>query len=84
MRVCPQCAAYRAQIVLLKLKIEQLHRKIRILSRRLERIRDYAFGVLADSKKVLMQPAGVKRGEWAYHKGRYEVAKHVLEIIRDG
>ncbi len=80
-RLCPQCAAYRAQIILLKIQIERLHRVIHKLNERLRRIYDYVVVVWGESREVLKKRSGVKRAVWAWHLSRFEVAVKVIDLI---
>lgn len=83
-KLCPQCAAYRAQIILLKLQIERLHLIIRKLNERLKRIYDYVVVVWSESRGVVGKRSGVKRAVWAYHRSRFEVAVKVIDLVRRG
>jgi hypothetical protein len=81
-RICPQCAMYRAQVVLLKLRIEQLLLQIKKLVRRIEAVRGAMYRILNESRPFVMQKSGVPRAKYAYHKGRSEVAMEVLRLLR--
>lgn len=83
-KLCPQCAAYRAQIILLKLQIERLHRIIHKLNERLKRIYDYVLVVWSESRRVVKKRSGVKRAVWTYHRSRFEVAVKVIDLVRRG
>lgn len=82
-KLCPQCAVYRAQINLLKLQIERLHRIIHKLNERLKRIYDYALVVWSESRGTVKKRSGVKRAVWAWHRSRFEVAVKVLALLRN-
>lgn len=79
---CMQCAVYRMEILRLKLEIQRLRQIIRQLNRKLERINDEVVIVLGESQPVISQPHGVKRGNWAWHLARYEVAAKVWHLLR--
>jgi vacuolar-type H+-ATPase subunit D/Vma8 len=77
---------YRAQIVLLKLRNEQLLLQIKKLVRQLKAIRDEMYVIRAESCALIMKAkqagGGVKRGNYAYHKGRCEVAQQVIKLLK--
>jgi len=75
---------YRAQIVLLKIQIERLHKQISKLVRLIREIKTYTFEVYHESDSVVKKRSGVKRAVYAWHKARWEVAVKVLKIIRNG
>ena len=84
MRVCPQCAAYRAQILLLKIQIERLHRIINKLVQLIKRIEHYVFDVYKESAPIVKAKSGYAPVFYIAHKSRWIIAKRVLKIIRDG
>jgi len=80
-RACPQCALYRAQIVLLKVQIERLKQQINKLIRLIREIETYTFEVYKESDPI------VKKGGYApeyyiWHKSRWIIAIKILKIIR--
>jgi len=82
-RLCPQCALYRGQIVMLKIRIKQLLLQIRKLVQRIQRVRDEMYQIRAESCSVITQKSGVPRAEYAYHKGRCEVACLVIRLLKE-
>jgi ribulose-5-phosphate 4-epimerase/fuculose-1-phosphate aldolase len=68
--------------VLLKLRIEQLLLHIKKLERRLKAIKKSTLVVVAESGTVVTKKSGVPRAEYAYHKGRYAVARQVTKLLR--
>lgn len=83
-RLCPQCALYRAEIVLLKIRIEQLLLQIKKLTRRIKRVRFEMYVIVSESCAIVAMPSGVQRAKFAYHKGRCEVASKVIKLLGGG
>lgn len=65
----------------LEAEIEQLREEVQRLKQAIEQARQACLTVIAQTEEILSQPSGVKRGNWAYHRGQNWAAKTILAYL---
>jgi len=81
---CSTCASYRAEIARLKVQIQKMQRTIDTLKWILNKVRAYAANKVNSSRPIVSAKSGIPKGTMAYHKGCYEVAWRVIELLKGG
>lgn len=78
---CTNCAHLQSQLAQARREIATLRRRIARLQRRIQLARQLCHHYIQAAHTVLSQPSGVPRGTWAYAKGAYRVAAHILSVL---
>ena len=85
---CPYCAEAESRCAKLerendklKRENEKLKRRIKKLEELLKRIREYCWGVVKRTDKILSQRSGISRGQWSFAKGARGVAEAILSYL---
>jgi predicted RNase H-like nuclease (RuvC/YqgF family) len=78
---CSHCVALEAENAVLKQQIVLLEREIKRLQRKLDIIRRYAEKVKEAAGAILCQRSGVPRGKWSFARGADRTADGVLRLF---